>query len=127
MASRSSEELIEYFGQIVVAARNVGPQTLRKIIDEDWKPKTPTDEEASVLRVRDHLGDRAEELLSVVRYATDLAFHKLLTSLELGEAGAQFSLTLRDEGSGDEQVLIDDAEDRDLRSAWFDWVKEYGE
>ncbi|MGE3964668.1 MAG: hypothetical protein AB7I09_11245 [Planctomycetota bacterium] len=127
MVSKRTDELTDGFGQILVAARNVGTQTLRKIIDGNWKPKSPTEEEAAVLHMIEQLGDQAPELLSLVRYTSDLAFHKLLTSLEMGEAGTQFTLTIRDVATGDEQVLVDDGEDRDLRGAWFDWVAKYGE
>lgn len=127
MDSKRTNELVNEFGHILVASRNVGVQTLLEIIHGQWRPKNPTAEESIVMRLVELMGDRAEELLSLVRYATDLSFHKLLTSLEMGETGINFALSLCDNATGETQVLIDETKDRYLRSAWFDWLEKYGE
>ncbi len=73
------------------------------------------------------MGDQAPELLSVVRYFTDLAFHKFLSCLEMGEGGIHFTLSLCDESCGEKHDLVNEELDRDLRGSWFDWIEKYGE
>ena len=79
------EERIEEFGETLVAARNVGVQTLKRILDEGWRPKAPTQQALNVISLVESSAGTRAELLDLVRYCTDLSFHKLLTSLEEGE------------------------------------------
>jgi hypothetical protein len=118
--------LLEKVGEIIVESRNSGIQTINDIIVGEWMPKTPDDIENDVLNLINSLCEKQKkELLNVIRYSVDLSFFKLLSSLEMGECGLDFTLSATDE-KGNSIALINDSEDIGLRTKFFSWVKDLG-
>ena len=116
----SDPDSVEGFLSLVVKARNSGVASLAEGWLKGWRPKTPTPRHEAIGRLIDHLDPEGRSaLVECVRNFIDLSLFNLLEILEMGERGVEFELSMSRSGAEGRTVLIDQLEDRELRSQFF--------
>ncbi len=119
------DNLLEYFGEILIKCRNSGINTIFEFMDKGWRPKNPEDEQEALIRLIESLDKKqCEDLVKTIRYCTDLSFFKLLCALEEGDNDTSFNLEITYKKQS--FSLINKDEDKELRSEFWLWLEKHG-
>jgi hypothetical protein len=120
MDSINKQRLVDVFIAIAKDARDTGTRILKDLRSSSPKLlKKISPELASVLST---IQDKSfEEALLLTQHAQESIMYFFLKRLEEGEAGYEFTLTMRDTNTGESVVLSSpDAPDLNLRIKMFD-------
>ncbi len=119
------KDLIDITGEIIVETRNAGINTYLEIESKQWVPKNPDEQQKNVMKFVDSLTEEQKKVFkSTLGYFIDISFFKLIETLENGEGDINFKLTVLDET--DEFELINDEQDNELATKYWEWLSKYG-
>lgn len=112
MDSTSNQRLIDVFISIALDARNSGTRVLRDLQKSPPKLFKKTSPHLALILSKQQ-GQSFEDILLLANHAEETVMYFFLKRLEEGEAGYEFTLTMRDTNTG-ESVTLSSPETPDL-------------